>query len=206
MIEPAPVREYPVPPLDRLPELAVRLRSWTKLVAWTFGTYQGINRAIGAAEVKDSPAAMHADDLRQQMALLSVIRTFAVLDQSTDASFQAVHRLFKDTGTASLAAAAEQHRREFEKEYAMIDFKALSKLQSFRNTLAHVTWKDVKRFVTYGELEGLVRTACALCHKLNLVTSGLNGNPIEHLTAGCEDAFGFWDLALRADLDSAPPI
>ncbi|MFG1212017.1 hypothetical protein V5F72_24135 [Xanthobacter flavus] len=85
--------------------------------------------------------------------------------------------------------------------YRKIDFSALGKLQGFRNTLAHVTWNDVSKFVTYGELEGLIRCACSLCHQTNLMTSGLNDDPSEHLEHGHSDALQFWTAALSADLD-----
>jgi hypothetical protein len=91
----AKTAKLPVPTFDQVVRFAPKLSEWTDMAAKAFGLYQGVNRAIRDAEDKGTDSAMMADQLRQQLALMAVIRCFAVLDRSTEISFQSVHRLFK---------------------------------------------------------------------------------------------------------------
>ena len=51
--------------------------------------------------------------------------------------------------------------------YGQVDWQVVGRLQSFRNgAIAHVTWEEVKRFVTFGELASLVRTISILAGEL----------------------------------------
>ncbi|MFC6486930.1 hypothetical protein [Nitratireductor sp. GCM10026969] len=207
---------------DNLPHMASKLNDWATLAARAYGTYAGVNTAIAKATDKSSPAVQHADEVRQQVALMAVIRTFAVLDRDGSVSFQPVYQFPKeDRATeliSALYAASEppcsnemamadcgKAIERFQAEYQRINWKAFGRLQGFRNSaISHVAWGDVKKFVTYGELEETVRICCRLAGELTLMTSGLNDWPEEDISEYQETAYTFWAAAFAAGLRGRP--
>jgi hypothetical protein len=55
--------------------------------------------------------------------------------------------------------------------------------------------------MTYGQLEKLIRTSCAMADQLNLIASGLNNDPLEHLDQAEEESYQFWSAVLRDNPD-----
>jgi len=194
--------ELPVPSWEEIKDVAPRLSEWTDMAAEAYGLYDGVNKAIGAASDKSTDSARMAEQMRQQLALMAVIRCFAVLDRSSARSFQAVNRFLKATSHDQLSRLPQVALRQFRSAYEKLDVDALKRMQSFRNdAIAHVSWRDAQKFISYGELAGLVRNACDLADALNLMTSGMNDTPIEHMDGAYEQSKHFWDAVLRDDPD-----
>ncbi|MEP9379842.1 hypothetical protein ABLE91_24235 [Aquabacter sp. CN5-332] len=197
---------------------AKKLNLWADMAARAYGAYSGINASIAAASDKSLPSIHHAHEIRQQLALMSVIRTFALLDRDAGLSMQSVHRFLKREEAIRLVAESfalseppsslEGAKRDsslavqrFLLKYGEIDWTVFGRLQSFRNVaISHITWREVDKFVTYGELEHLVRISCALAGEFTFMTSGLNDWPEEQIAVSYDDAFMFWSAALKASL------
>lgn len=212
-------KDLPVPSLEQVCKSAPILTLWTDMAVSAYALYAGANEAIKLAQDKSNDSALMADQIRQQSALMTVIRCFALLDRCTELSFQSVYRFLKcDDAFEGLATnyalvppvcakeTAEKECRaaidKFLSAYSEIDFSTLSRLQSFRNkAIAHIAWEETEKFVTYGELEKLMRICSALAHQLNLMTSGLNNCPWEHYEATYDQAFNFWSATIRDDPD-----
>ena len=209
-----------VPTVDEVALMAPQLNAWATMAARSFGLYTGINNAIRGAADKGAGVVHHADELLMQLALLCVVRTFALIDRESDVSLQSAYRFLKTDGSldgisALYAAAPEPSSIEgaritcsrsmsrFFDAYGKIDWQALGRLQSFRNTaIAHVAWADVKKFVTFGELERFVRIAAILAGELTLMTSGRNDWPSEQIESG-QDAEHLWKAIFAAHASGA---
>lgn len=199
-----------VPSVMEVIAMAPRLCIWADMAAHAYGLYSGLNAAIGSAEDKSTDAAGHAHHLRQELAMMALLRVFAVFDRPARVSFQAISRFLKAHADASERLAAAQGCPtvpayipeavgRFSEIYGRLDPGVLGRLQSFRNgRLAHASISEVTRTITFGELEVLVRLAAALAHQTNLMTAGLNNDPVEHLNNAQEEADEFWTYALSA--------
>lgn len=180
------------------------------MAAQAYGLYAGANKAIRDAQDRSSDAATMADQIRQQLASMTIIRCFAVLDRSAHLSFQTVYRGLKDMPAVERASLPSHALKRFTAAYGTLKFGILGAMQSFRNNaIAHVSWEETQRFITYGDLKELVEICCELSHALNLLTSGLNNPPIEHLDGSREASFEFWTAALRDNTNPftvAPPV
>lgn len=154
---------------------ASQIRAWATMAASAYGTYSGINPAIHEAKDKTCASVYHADRVRQHMALMAVVRVFALLDRNSDTSLQAMNRLLQEpVGLERIAESyasseppsslsdAERNCAEFVErfrvEYAQINWSLFGRLQSFRNgAIAHISRKDVESRITYGQLEEFTR-------------------------------------------------
>lgn len=198
-----------------------QLHDWTEMAAHSFGTYLGINDAIKKSRDKSPAAAHHASEIRQQMILMALIRTFALMDRDAQIFFQSVYRyLNRDEPSAEIAqcyADAEppstlsgalkvvgEATQKFCEAYRKADFKAIGRIQSFRNSdIAHISWPDARRAkVTYGDIEMVVTLCCVMAGQLTLMVTGRNDWPIETLEEAQSNAYRFWLAAIAADGES----
>lgn len=197
---------------------APKLYEWTVMAAVACGMYLGANNAISKTEDNSSPGAHMADEIRNQMIMMAVIRCFAILDRSAKFSFQPINRFLsepcnvdalvtevtKKPDDGSIPHTEGLCRRSVEQYaniYSTIDFKALSKLQRFRNdAIAHVSHRDIQRIgLTYDEVIDLVKKCCLLSKALNLAIAGNNADPLEHFDGTIQDAQNFWHYAVEYD-------
>lgn len=181
--------------------MAPRLTEWTYMAARAYGFYAGINAAIGAAADPSSGGTIHASDLRQQLALMAVIRVFAVLDASSDVSFQQVHRHVRANLAEWNLDAGKKTRNKaalrFEEAYGEIKWPVFRELQRFRNgAIAHVSREELESTVTYDQLAELVEIACQLAKQLRLITEQLHTYPEKKKVAAKKEALTFWSDAL----------
>ncbi|RWO77159.1 hypothetical protein [Mesorhizobium sp.] len=197
--------------------MAPELNAWTEMAARAYGAYAGINDAIKKARAADGSVAHHASEIRQQMIMMALIRSFAVMDRDARVSFQSVYRFLHtpnalnelaesyaksepassvDSALATCAAA----KTKFLVAYRAINFKSLGRMQSFRNSgIAHITMPDIEKArVTYTEIEKLVLSCCELAGQLTLMVSGRNDWPKEHLDDAFDVAYAFWLEAITA--------
>lgn len=204
-----------IPSIGEVLKMTPKLNEWASMAAHAYGIYAGINRAIGETKDKSAPVVSHADHYRQMAALLCVVRVFATVDRQAKISLQSVHRYLKkpesvmEVARAYAASPPEEKPNlvqsqkfidQFNADYAHIDWKALGNLQSFRNTaIAHIGWDEVKRFVTFGQLESLLEIVSKLAGQLTLMTSGLNNWPYEHRESACDNAYHKWAAIFAAD-------
>lgn len=194
-------RELPIPSAAEIAKMAPRLTEWTYMAARAYGFYAGINAAIGVAADPSSDGTNHASHLRQQLALMAVIRVFAVLDASSDVSFQQVHRYVRanlaewDMEDEKKSRNKAAHR--FEEAYGEIKWPAFRELQRFRNgAIAHVSKEELESTITYDQLAELVAIACSLAKQLRLITEQLHTYPDEKKAAAKKEALAFWSEAL----------
>lgn len=196
--------------------VARKLSEWATMAARAYGTYAGINTAIGNAPDKSSRAVHHADEVRREMALMAALRTVALLDGTARISLQPVYRFLNEPKSletvAGLYASSEPQSplhvavsdcgrfcERFLTEYRTIDWDAFSRLQSFRNSaLAHIG-QDVSKFVRYRELEQIVRICTRLAGEFILMTTGLNDWPEEDIDECQEATSAFWSAVFTAD-------
>lgn len=187
------------------------------MAARSYGIYAGINTAISHASDKSTLSVHHADEIRAQMALMTVVRAFALLDRSTDLSIQKVYRFLEQPHAldvvSQLYSESDPHwpldssrnecRKFFERfltEYRTIDWESFGRLQSFRNNaLAHIG-VEITKFVRYQELELIVRTCARLSGEFTLMVSGLNHWPEEDIDEYSRSAFEFWSSLFAADV------
>lgn len=204
-----------IPTIAQVLAMEPKLNQWASMACHAYGLYSGINDAIKDAPDKDFPMILHADHYRQMAALHCVMRVFATIDRDAEISLQSVFRYLQSAQAAPEIAVAyaasppaespnaDQARGRidyFVSEYMKIDWKKLGDLQSFRNgAIAHIQWKDVKRFVTYGDLAELVRIIAQLSGQLTLMTTGVNNWPWEHEEIAYEDAIHKWQAIFAAD-------
>ncbi|ESY65541.1 hypothetical protein X743_29435 [Mesorhizobium sp. LNHC252B00] len=197
--------------------MAPKLNEWASMAAHSYGLYSGINAAISRAHDKSAPIVTHADHLRTETALLCIVRLFATIDRDSQISLQSVNRFLKLPNSPhelATAYAASNDRAQieaamkackagidrFNKYYSTIDWNAIGRMQSFRNSaIAHITWGEVRKFVTHGELETLVEIVGRLAGETTLMTSGLNNWPHEHQEIAHDDAKHKWDAIFAAD-------
>jgi len=197
---------------------ARKLAEWATMAARTYGIYSGINSAIHSAPDKSTHLVHHADEVRRQMALMTVIRTFALLDRSATISLQPVYQFLKRphavATVAELYASSEPRSdlhaaqidcekfcERFLMEYRTIDWGVFSRLQSFRNSaLAHIG-EDVTKFVRYGELEQIVRSCTRLAGEFSLMITGLNDWPEEDIDEYHDNTAALWKAVFKADSD-----
>ena len=203
--------------LEKDPAGAARkLSEWATMAARAYGTYAGINTAIGNATDKSSRAVHHANEARREMALMAAVRTFALLDRTARISLQSVYRFLSqpkglETVTELYASSEPQSPlhvavldcgrfcERFLTEYRTIDWDAFGRLQSFRNSaLAHIG-EDVSKFVRYRELEQIVRICARLAGEFILMTTGLNDWPEEDIDEYQESTSAFWSAVFTAD-------
>ncbi|MEL4072840.1 hypothetical protein WKW50_22130 [Ochrobactrum sp. GPK 3] len=197
-------------------DCAPKLYEWTAMAAVACGTYMGANNAIAKTEDRSSPGAHMADEIRNQMIMMAVIRCFAILDRSAKFSFQLVHRFLKhpsnidalvtevtkkptDGSIPHTESLCRLSVKQFTDIYSTIDFKALSKLQRFRNdAIAHVSLRDIQRIgLTYDEVIELVKKCCLLSKTLNLAVAGNNADPLKYFDGAIQDAQNFWHYAVE---------
>ncbi|CAH2409354.1 conserved hypothetical protein [Mesorhizobium escarrei] len=209
--------EQRTPLIGEVIEMAPKLNEWASMGAHSFGLYSGINAAIAEAPDKFAPIVLHADELRMTSAMLCMVRIFATIDRGSAISLQSVNRFLKTDAAASDLAAAyfgtsdssktqdanrtcELSIHRFKNEYARINWSALGRLQSFRNSaIAHISWGEVDKFVTFGELEALVEIVGQLAGETSLMTSGLNNWPHEHQESAHDNAKHKWSAIFAAD-------
>jgi hypothetical protein len=209
--------ERPIPSIEDVAKMAPELNMWSEMAARAFGLYAGINDAIKKARDKDGSVAHHASEIRQQMILMSLIRSFAVMDRGSDVSFQSVKRFLeapnalqqiaKSYADSELGGATPKSFSTFElaidaflATYRSLDFEAFKKIQSFRNTgIAHISWPDAEKAkVTYVDVERLVRGCCEMAGQLTLMLSGKNDWPWEHFDDSYDTSYSFWLSAITA--------
>lgn len=204
-----------VPSIDQVLAMEPKLNEWASMAAHAYGTYAGINDAIRQATEKRAPIVQHADHYRQMAALLCVVRTFATIDRGSELSLQSVYRYLQSESAIEEVAQvyavapapttpdidlARSWIGQYQIEYAKINWTTLGAMQSFRNSaIAHISWRQVERFVSYGELEELVRIVSALAGQLTLMTTGVNNWPEEHQRLAHSDAKHKWSAIFAAD-------
>jgi hypothetical protein len=99
-----PSATLPALSIEQVAAIAPELNAWSEMAARAFGLYSGINEAIKKARDKDGWVAHHASEIRQQMILMALIRSFAVMDRGSDVSFQSVYRFLKMPDALPLVA------------------------------------------------------------------------------------------------------
>lgn len=195
--------------------MADRLRRWTEMACRSWGLYNGTNSAIGSIKDQAPLAASMADAAREHAALMTVLRVSALLDADPGTiSFQAVHHRLKIEGAAEAiagifaqtppASSIEKARPacaasigRFEAAYGTIKWPVCGKLQHFRNhDLAHLSWVEATRSVTYGEIDALISILMKLSTEVCFMTSGLNEDADEDREAAQADGLEFWRAAL----------
>ncbi|MDX0432908.1 hypothetical protein GOL30_26260 [Sinorhizobium medicae] len=211
----------PIPSIADLVRMQPQLQSWAEMAARAYGLYEGINLAIKRSRDKWPAVAHHASVFRDEMALMALIRSFAVMDREAEISFQAVNRYLLSESAAeevaavyadaeppcSLATARAETSAaasRFVAAYNETDFKAFGRIQSFRNNqIAHISWPEAEAAkVTYADLEKLVVGCCKMAGELTLMLTGCNDWPEELIETNREEAYRFWLSAIRADAEN----
>ncbi|TIY10472.1 MAG: hypothetical protein E5V16_11730 [Mesorhizobium sp.] len=198
--------------------MAPELNSWTSMAARAYGMYSGINEAIKMTRGKNALAKERANEIRQEMIMMTLIRLFAVMDRQSEVSLQSAYRFLNQPTalaevvqwyssgqdpTVDAPATCSAALDKFLSVYRQVDFKGFGRIQSFRNgQIAHIAWPDAEKAkVTYSEVETMVRACCEMAGQLTLMTSGLNDWPDEHLNEAHHDAYEFWHAAISADAE-----
>ncbi|MQX94745.1 hypothetical protein GHK03_00495 [Sinorhizobium medicae] len=211
----------PIPKIADLIRMEPQLHSWTEMAARAYGLHEGLNLAIKESRDKWPSVAHHASDIRQEMALMALIRSFAVMDREAQISFQSVYRYLSiDSAGEEVAAVyaasdppcslatarvdTSAAKTRFLEAYGETDFRAFSRIQSFRNNqIAHISWPEAEAAkVTYADLERLVVGCCKMAGELTLMLTGRNDWPEELLTDSRQQAYRFWLAAIRADAEN----
>jgi hypothetical protein len=160
-----------------------KLLEWTKQTVYGFSLYSGANQSLRDRLCPEGDASQPADRYREPAALMTVSRLYALFDRSAGVSFQTVKGKLADpavqqllvnnyVGRASHSAGhLESECRDgiakFLADYAGLNVPTLKRLYHFRNTgLAHVTLQEVKKSISYQEMEDMVRLAAKLAHSL----------------------------------------
>ncbi|TPK80031.1 hypothetical protein FJ936_29675 [Mesorhizobium sp. B2-4-13] len=197
--------------------MAPELNAWAEMAARAFGLYEGINEAIKMARDKDGPVAHYASEVRQQMILMALIRSFRLDDRGSKVSLQSAYQFLRVPDSLQLTARlyAESEPKstlcgampicqsgitKFLETYRSVDFAGFQKIQSFRNSgIAHVSWPDAEKAkVTFSDVEKLVLGCCEMAGQLTLITSARNDWPIEHLEETRSTSYKFWLAAITA--------
>lgn len=196
--------------------MAPELNNWTTMAARAYGIYAGVNQALKKTRGKNAIAKDRAQEVRQEMIMMTLIRLFAVMDRQSEVSMQSVYRFLKQPnaldevslcyssglkpGSDALKTCSTA-RDKFLSTYLGVDFKSFGRIQSFRNgQIAHLEWPEAEMAkVTYSEVEAMVRACCEMAGQLTLMTSGHNDWPLEHLNEAHEDAYEFWHAAIVVD-------
>lgn len=210
--------DLPIPTIQQVARMAPELNAWTSMAARAFGIYAGVNEALKMSRGKSAVAKNRADEVRQEMIMMTLIRLFAVMDRKSEVSLQSAYRFIKQpTAIAEIArhysgghdpspgalATCSKARTKFLAVYSQVDFAAFGRIQSFRNgQIAHIAWPDAEKAkVTYSKVEVVVRACCEMAGQLTLMISGNNDEPEEHLNEAHHDAYEFWLAAIAADAD-----
>ncbi|MGI6852074.1 hypothetical protein [Mesorhizobium sp. 1B3] len=198
--------------------MAPELNAWTSMAAQAYGIYAGVNEALKMTRGKHAVAKHRAEEVRQEMIMMTLIRLFAVLDRQSEVSLQSAYRFLKQPNALDEVARCYSGGREagsgtlstcsvaldkFLSVYRAVDFKSFGRIQSFRNgQIAHIVWPDAEKAkITYSEVEAMMRACCDMAGQLTLMTSGLNDWPEERLDEAHREAYEFWLAAILADAD-----
>ncbi|MBZ9703246.1 MULTISPECIES: sensor domain-containing protein [unclassified Mesorhizobium] len=206
-----------LPSIDEVVRMAPELNAWAEMAARAFGLYEGINEAIKMARDKDGSVAHYADEIRQQMILMALIRSFALMDRGSKVSlqsayqfllmpdsFQLIARRYADSEPKSSFYGAmpvcQSAISRFLEAYRSVDFAGFQRIQSFRNSgIAHVSWPDAEKAkVTFSDVEKLVLGCCEMAGQLTLMTSARNDWPIEHLEEARSTSYRLWLATITA--------
>ncbi|MFE0017555.1 hypothetical protein ACFWXH_22125 [Mesorhizobium sp. NPDC059054] len=206
----------PVPTIEQLARMAPELNAWTRMAARAYGMYSGTNDALKKTRDKIANAKERADEIRQEMIMMTMVRLFAVMDRESEMSLQSAYRFLKHPNaleelarcysgkqlpSTDVQSTCAQALDKFLAVYRKVDFKSFGRIQSFRNgQIAHLTWPEVnKANVTYGEVEKMVRACCELAGHLTLMISGKNDWPEDYLNEAHHETYEFWVAAIQQD-------
>ena len=190
---------------DELARHSPKLREFTTQAAVALGAWMGANDAIQECRRRGISLDPVVGIYSSESALMAVLRVYALFDRDpSKVSYQRVHAYLKrDDVKEELCrrAAANLVPSErvgelihlFRETYGLMKWEVHGRLMHLRNVgLAHLTEQDVRRGITFDELERLVTLACHLCKDLDMISAGLNTEPDTWLGHWADAAYEFW--------------
>jgi len=193
-----------------------KLLEWTYQTVNSFALYAGANRSLKDRLCPKGEASQLADRYREPAALMTVSRLYALFDRSAGVSFQTVKGKLADPTVQQLlvnnyvgrssynAGYLESECRDsiakFLADYTGLNVPTLRRLYHFRNIgLAHVTLQEVKKSISYQEMEDMVRLAAKLAHSLTLAARSHNTLLDREPDSGSERIRDEWLACIRRD-------
>lgn len=195
-----------------------RLLKWTKQAAHSYALFAGANDALRDNLDPRADASQLAALYREDAALMTAVRVFALFDRSADVSFQTVKCGLSERNVCDLlienyvgqnthiwkplAKECVDAIERYRTAYSRINISALRRLHHFRNLgLAHISWADASKLITFDELRQFVFLAAELAEHLTLACRALNDRVLDQIDGLADRQRVRWVAAIQREIE-----